>query len=46
MCADTNRAKPYQLALFIKKCLDDIIGTQLTENMKWSLNSNFFSDYH
>ena len=27
MCAVTNRAKPYQLAL-IKKSLDDVISTQ------------------
>ena len=28
MCAVTHRAKPYQLALLIKKSLDDIIGIQ------------------
>ena len=28
MCAVTHRAKPYQLALLIKKSLDDFIGTQ------------------
>ena len=27
MCPVTHRAKPYQLALFIKKSLDDVIGT-------------------
>ena len=27
MCAVTHRAKPYQLALLIKKSLDDIIGS-------------------
>ena len=26
-CAVTHRAKPYQLALLIKKSLDDVIGT-------------------
>ena len=28
MCAVAHRAKPYQLALLIKKSLDDVIGTQ------------------
>ena len=28
MCAVTHRAKPYQLALLIKKSLADVIGTQ------------------
>ena len=28
MCAVTQRAKPYQPALLIKKSLDDDIGTQ------------------
>ena len=28
MCAVTHRAEPYQLALHIKKSLDDVIGTQ------------------
>ena len=28
MCAVTHRAKPYQLALLIKKSLDDVIGTE------------------
>ena len=28
MCAVTNRAKPYQPALLIKKSQDDVIGTQ------------------
>ena len=28
MCAVTHRAKPYQLALLIKKSLDDVTGTQ------------------
>ena len=28
MCAVTHRAKPYQLALLIKKSLDNTIGTQ------------------
>ena len=28
MCAVTNRAKSYQLALLIKKSLDDVMGTQ------------------
>ena len=28
VCAVTHRAKPYQLALFIKKSLDDVIGTK------------------
>ena len=27
MCAVTHRAKPYQLALLIKKSLDDVIGS-------------------
>ena len=28
VCAVTHRAKPYQLAVLIKKSLDDIMGTQ------------------
>ena len=28
MCAVTHRAKSYQLALLIKKSLDDVMGTQ------------------
>ena len=28
MCAVTHRAKPYQLALVIKKSLDEVIGPQ------------------
>ena len=28
MCAVTHRAKPYQLALLIKKSQDDVIGTR------------------
>ena len=28
MTEDAHRAKPYQLALLIKKRLDDVIGTQ------------------
>ena len=28
MCVVTNRAKPYQLALLIKKSLDDVTDTQ------------------
>ena len=28
MCAVTHRAKPYRLALLVKKSLDDVIGTQ------------------
>ena len=28
MCVATHRAKPYQLALLIRKILHDVIGTQ------------------
>ena len=28
MCAVTHGAKPYQLALLIKKSLDDVMGTR------------------
>ena len=28
MCAVTHRAKPYQLAILIKKSLDDVIDTE------------------
>ena len=28
MCVVTHRPRPYQLALLIKKSLDDVIGTQ------------------
>ena len=52
MCAVTHRAKPYQLALLIKKSLDDIIGTQQRackaalqyqyQNIHFSLNYALF----
>ena len=53
VCAVTHRAKPYQLALVIKKSLDDVIGIQQSvceatlqypfQNIHFSLNYALFS---
>ena len=40
MCEVTRRAKPCQLALLIKKSLDDVIGTQ-----QWACESTVQYQY-
>ena len=53
MCAVTDRAKPYQLALLIQKSTDDVIGTEQSaceaiqyqyQNINFSLICAFFAE--
>ena len=49
MCAVTHRAKPYQLALLIKKSLDDVIGTQQSvceDTLQYQYYKMYFSLIH